>query len=450
MKFKVENYSLAEINEFPFTICKNIESSIKCIKKTKNGLLYTNDKTLELFHKKKTKNLLKMHNEISYFTASNDLILSGDYNGNIKLSDYKKCILSSFEEHQAKINDLKIIENNKFFSCSNDRTVKLFDFGNKKSLFSYKDHSDYVQTIEYIDNVIFSGGLDKKLISYDIRTKNKISDYDFQNEITKICCFEDNNLIIGSKSQIFLFDIRKINYIKSCYVSTKNINNIKINKNLIYVSSDDCNLKVYNKNFNMLSQYKFETKINTFDIYNNEIYCGLENGKIFKYESIKKTETPKDDSKPVERYYKDSVVNVKRIKNNYKNSCEIEKLINNNQHWLAFSNVLIEEDKNVIYAALSFIKLQNGISKVFLDRNINEIKDMLDFIIQNYDNIEFKHIFNSVLNVIIKKYEYFIMKDIEIQEKINFLHELYCKDIIFIKNATIYLSYVEACFLNIN
>ncbi|KAM0687351.1 hypothetical protein COBT_001412 [Conglomerata obtusa] len=451
MKFKTENYQLSYIPEFPFEIYKTNESGINRFLRTEKGIVYANGKRVELVTSKKSKTLAKFANEITELTANNEIVIAGDQNGNIKLFNYKKAILGHFDEHVAKINGIKIIGKTQFVSCGNDMTVKIFDFACKQAQFTIKDHTDFVQAIEFNNGMLFTGGLDKRLYCYNTKSNEKVGAKEFSHGINCLNMLDENLLLVGAKSQIFVIDIKNMEIIRSVHVSTKDISHIKIYNNIIYCSSKDGNLKTYNINLTTLSQFKFEDAIRAFDIFENEIYVCLNNGNIYKYgkQQNKVVENEKKVVKPIERYYRDEEKIVKRIKYQKNNTNEIEKLINNNQHWLAFTKILEEDDINVIFGSLSFIKQQKGLKIVLMDRKSLEIEILLDFIIDNFSNYELRTIFLDILDIVFKLYEKLFINDLELKEKLDYLHETLVEEEIFQNEAIVLISYFEALKLDI-
>lgn len=446
MKFKVENYKLEYYDDFPFELYSNAESPVLQIQKNKKGMVFGSEKKLQYAHKTKTKTLTKFANEISAIEANSDLCIAGDYNGNIKVVDYKKNLIQSTDDHTAKVNEIKIIDKTKYLSCSNDSTVKCFELATKKAVNTYRHHKDYVKCIEYCDNVIYSGGLDNTVIAYDTRSNSVVSTTPYTSFITKICTINDSELIVASKSQIYVYDKRNNQNIKSCYATTKNIIDVKVHNQIIYCATQDSWLKSYNKNLSKISQYKFEDKMQSFDLYKDGICVGCCNGNIYEYNSKASDTKAKKAEKHevIERYYRDKKSNIKRIAAFSYKQCKIEKLINNNQHWLAFSELLNEESLQVIFASLSFIKEQNGIKKVLKDRKVTEINVLTGFIIDNFHIAEFRSVFLDILTILFAMYERLFQQNAELKEKLDFFTQLFEYEKDFEESAILFQSCYEA------
>ena len=95
-------------------------------------------------------------------------------------------------------------------SCSVDKRVTLWDVYNGNYLVKYKDHDNFVYSIDFYDNLICSVGEDCTLMINDIRTKNKINSYRHKYQLTS-CKFSKNDDIYfgGIDNQIYKYDLKK-------------------------------------------------------------------------------------------------------------------------------------------------------------------------------------------------------------------------------------------------
>jgi len=124
------------------------------------------------------------------------------------------------------------------------------------------------------------------------------------------------------------------------------------------------------------------------------------------------------------------------------------KLINNNQHWLAFSRIFTEPDIDIIYAVLYHIKQLKGLKKMMKDRNETEINNLMDFIIDNFVIVELRAIFIELLVIITSMHESMILGSGEIKEKINYIYDLLEKECEFQAQALALTGYVECALLD--
>jgi WD repeat-containing protein 48 len=81
--------------------------------------------------------------------------------------------MSAFEQHTDWVNDIKLCSNISILaSASSDGTVKLWDSTKDNVCLDTLRHTDYVKVLAYAKEtkVLFSSGLDQKLIMTDLAT----------------------------------------------------------------------------------------------------------------------------------------------------------------------------------------------------------------------------------------------------------------------------------------
>ena len=141
----------------------------------------------------------------------------------IKLDSYK--LIESVKEHQDSVNQIIQIKDGRFISCSNDKTIKIWEFSNEKLILNktLNEDNEINNIIEYKENEIISTPYGNgSIIFWDInKPENKKSPpvecYGLWNNIQKI---NDHNVIIGGE-YIYLFQnydlIKKIEINSGCY-----------------------------------------------------------------------------------------------------------------------------------------------------------------------------------------------------------------------------------------
>ena len=147
----------------------------KKIIKLNNNLNYECIQTIEEAHDKEITCLI-------YLSKTNEIVTSS-LNTEIKIWGWKKnkkkiILKSTLTEHKNKIfylNEFKYL--NMFCSCSADKTLKLWDIESLKCIFTLNEHKKSVLTCSYKysdnENLIFSGGDDKKIIIWEIKIEKK-------------------------------------------------------------------------------------------------------------------------------------------------------------------------------------------------------------------------------------------------------------------------------------
>lgn len=450
MLFKSSDYSLSYETFFPFDLYHSTDSPITAMKKTDKALIYTSNNYVVL-HSDDTEKQVRFDSQVSAIETQSKLILGGDSSGTIRLFNRRKVQLNIFDDHRDRINDLRFTSKHTFASASNDRAVRLFDISRKVAVKSFDDNEDFVNCLFSHDNLLYTGSIDGKVKVYDVRSHENVNEISFTHGINKLCMTEDEGLIVSEKYKIHKIDLRNTGSMQSSYAHMKEVSSMRLHRNIIYTTSHDGTLKTFNSNLKMQSQVKFNDKILSCDIFNDDIFIGLENGNIFNFvkDRIEEKEKPVAATVPPVRYYSDAKdVNIKKIKYDVSKKNEYEKLINNNQHWLAFSGILKETDADIVFGLLTFISSQGGMKKVLLERSEAEIEIVMDFIIDNFFIVDFRMILHDILGIIISMYdEYFINND-NLKERLLFLSELVDDECVYQEGAVLFYSYGEAFLLN--
>jgi len=138
------------------------------------------------------------HNGEYFCSAGNDKTI------NIWEVFDKKCqnVNSIIHAHSSPILEICWSSDDDYIaSCSVDKRVTLWDIYNGNYLIKYKDHDNYVYSIDFNDNLICSVGEDCTLVINDIRIKSKINSYQHKYQLTS-CKFLKNDAIFLEESII--------------------------------------------------------------------------------------------------------------------------------------------------------------------------------------------------------------------------------------------------------
>lgn len=89
-----------------------------------------------------------------------------------------------------------------------------------------------------------------------------------------IACF-------ANEGKISSFDFYKLEIIDRIHAHEKSINDIKLKENQIYAGSDDFTISIFDRRDREIQRYiKFASDVNSFDVQDNFLIAGLENGHI--------------------------------------------------------------------------------------------------------------------------------------------------------------------------
>jgi WD40 repeat protein len=207
------------------------------------------------------------------------LIYTGLTNGKINIYEAsKKNMLRSFNSHKLQVNSIDISQNLvNLVTSSNDLSFKIFDLAKLDPVISYdKAHGDYIKSCKYFDEqLILSGGCDKKIKLWDLRhdTKSPVQIFNNINICNEILVLKSKEKFLStSENFINIFDIRNSKGISQANPVQGNINRLisnDIESRLFVVSSNENFVKVLDMDqLSMKSLYsiKFSKEISCFDI----------------------------------------------------------------------------------------------------------------------------------------------------------------------------------------
>ncbi len=175
-------------------------------KNAKTKKLFSNSIQLEA-HQSEIYSGKFSHNGEYFATAGNDKAI------HIWETFDKKCcnVNSIMHAHSSPILEICWSNDDDYIaSCSVDKRVTLWDIYNGKYIIKYKDHDNFIYSVDYYNNLICSVGEDCTLIINDIRSKEKINSYNHKYQLTT-CKFLKNDLIYfgGIDNQIYRYDLKK-------------------------------------------------------------------------------------------------------------------------------------------------------------------------------------------------------------------------------------------------
>lgn len=191
----------------------------------------------------------------------------------------------NYNIHFDWINDIKLVNNDQqLISCSSDLSMKIIDlnhFSNQTlsdSLSSFDTsnkthrfpniHTDYVKKLSYItpENLIVSGGLDGKIVVWDINTlksvsqlQNISSNSSLPSSVYSLANNYSNLIGAGGPNNIInLFDRRtNLGSIKKLIGHQDNIRCLLMNENFVLSGSSDTTIKLWDlRNFKVYKNFE--------------------------------------------------------------------------------------------------------------------------------------------------------------------------------------------------
>ncbi len=187
--------------------------------------------------------------------------------------------ISHSQIHTHWINDIALVNNNQsVITCSSDLSVRLWN-PDQNFVYPIGQHRDYVKCIatpSQTSSWIATGGLDQRIILWDLNGKGKKSEIDVgrKGENTKGSVYSlavgspEGNIIAsgGPESVVRLWDSRTMTPILKFIGHTDNIRSILVNQagNLILSASSDSTIKLWSVTAGKL--------LNTFDIHDTSVW----------------------------------------------------------------------------------------------------------------------------------------------------------------------------------
>ena len=102
------------------------------------------------------------------------------------INSSNRTILRQVKGHAGPINDVQFIQNKtEFVSCSDDKTIKLWDIPTESTVSTLKFHTDYVRAVRFHpqSNLLVAGSYDHLISLWDLRS----------NESSPISAFKHSN-----------------------------------------------------------------------------------------------------------------------------------------------------------------------------------------------------------------------------------------------------------------
>ena len=166
-----------------------------------------------------TKYKIKNHSNTinsASFTHDDKLLLTGSFDELCMLFDAENGLrIKTFEGHEGEIVEVNFDKEEKIFcTASMDLTSKIFDIETAKNVITLEGHNDVVFKASFNNdsNMILTGSYDKTCKIYDVKNGDILFDFKEHNKEISNCFFnpKDNNIIITSSLDGLckIYDIR--------------------------------------------------------------------------------------------------------------------------------------------------------------------------------------------------------------------------------------------------
>lgn len=166
-----------------------------------------------------------------------------------KLSNYKQL-------HSDWINDIKFIDPHKIASCSSDGSVKVWDY-ESDHVTTIGWHEDYAKKLVHSDKGLVTGGLDKRIISWDLAKAQE--NFSFRDTCS-IYALDAYNCTVasgGTDAVIKLLDSRTGEFTAHLIGHVDTVRSLILRDNQILSGSSDGSIKLWCRRMNRV-QRNFE------------------------------------------------------------------------------------------------------------------------------------------------------------------------------------------------
>ncbi|KAF7683347.1 U3 small nucleolar RNA-associated protein 15 like protein [Astathelohania contejeani] len=441
MTFRSQNYIFGDIQHQPFITIAESSNPISCITVHNGQPIYASRKSVKKLPDYK---IQKFANEISALSASDEFIVGGDVRGTLKVISNNGRILRQYNDHEMAINQFRFLDARHIVTCSDDMTAKIYDIAKSEPIHIFADHNDCVKGIEITQNLIFTISLDSKLNIYDSRNFELVHTYDNHKSLYNIQHHRENEIILTTRHEIKIFDIRKNSDMIETKACTKQITRVNVHDGMIYSSSLDCTFNCYNSKLELVDSVNLGNGILDFAISDNLPYLGMADGKI---KSIIKPN--KMEKSPIK--YRNKVmenVEVKHEDKPYVRYDEVEKMLKGFNYRKCLQFVIERNNIQEIYSVLRYLEERRGLKQALQDWDDKKLGMLLDFISENFFNTKFRTVFIEMMILITAIYEGKLLDKYNLREFLACVGDSVDELIILQEECIKLLAFVECIGVN--
>ena len=214
-------WSIEDKERKPIQIFKGHTEGVVCAIQYSSGKIVSSsrDKTLRIWNIVSGKEVNCITSRQPYYCIAqlNDSLIAvagGDRDIRIyDLSNDEETVeVGIMEGHELVIRDLAVLDKVTIASCSEDKTIKVWNYETKEMLFTLIGHTEGVKTIKLLSNgKLVSGGFDNLIKVWDL--KKKECEFTLEGHTGHVFCLEelnDGRLISGATDwSMIVWDVEK-------------------------------------------------------------------------------------------------------------------------------------------------------------------------------------------------------------------------------------------------
>lgn len=239
------------------------------------------------------------------FRSDGELFAAGDIEGSVNLFQVSEKTLLRSYRHPMPAYGMQFINKTNLVTGCDDFTLRFWDISQKKSIWSKKEHLDYIRSIESSNNLIITGGMDGNIKVWD-QNGEIITTMDHGAPVSAMCV-SDNILVSAGHVSYKVWDMRQAGQLFMSTPHSKNITSLGLcyDGTKMLTGSIDCYLKIHNLNdFSVDYTIKYPDPVLSAKISpnNSHIVVGMSDGSLsVRQNRVKAKDKGKVD--PLEELY---------------------------------------------------------------------------------------------------------------------------------------------------
>ena len=233
------------------------ERWVTCILTISNNQLVSssNDKTIKIWDLEKYECVNSLISDSSVYSLcqlQDNKLATGRMDGLIDIWDMNSLtIQETILAHDDWITSLKLIDNQRFISCSGDSLMKIWNIESFGCIRTLAGHSNIIYGFDFThDGLLLSGSSDKSIKIWNIESGECLKTISLENSIICFKKVSNDLLVVGTNNQngenLIIYDYAKNKILRKYSAHSKYINQIELLKNgNLLTASGDCSIKLW-------------------------------------------------------------------------------------------------------------------------------------------------------------------------------------------------------------
>ncbi|XP_052867282.1 U3 small nucleolar RNA-associated protein 15 homolog [Anopheles cruzii] len=361
------------------------------------------------------------------FRKDGNLLVAGDDLGKVRLFDVStKTFLRFFEGHKAPVHRTFFTsDGHHVASFSDDRTVCHWDIATEERLHTFAEHFDYVRagcTSPVSQNIILSGGYDRKINMYDTRMKECALSVDHGHPVESVVFLPSGGIFISAGgTSVNVYDAlaggRKLAQLSQHHKTVTCLQLASDGKRL-FSGSLDRHVKVYDiATYQVVHTIDSSNAILSLGISKNDdtLVTGMVDGllAIYRREVDPRDKDEKEDKggrSRRNRYHQIFTSTDEQMKEIQHERIEThDRMLRQYEYAKALDSVMVPmvvskwPEKTV--ALLKELIRRKGLHRALADRNQNFLTTFIHFITRHIGDHRFTPTLVDAANVLLDQYE---------------------------------------------